>query len=164
MPTTNQTYAMKPIYRFVLGAMFVGIAGRAPATEPAAATSATSEVLTLERQIGQASLARDRSALEKLLSPNFVCLSPSGRVIRKAEMVDFWTAENAETTDEKFEIENPEVFVDGASAICIAVTIDSWTEKGISRSQRERVFDVWQKTKEGWRLVASTSAKIVSPK
>jgi ketosteroid isomerase-like protein len=153
---------MKPIFRTMLGAIAIFIVSRAPAAESPVVQSAAIEVVEGERQIGQAAAAHDRSVLAKLISPDFVCLSPSGRVIRKAEIVDLWSAENAGAAEGKFEIENPLVFADGGTAICIATTIDSWTEQGVLHSRRERVFDVWRKTTDGWRLVASTSTPIDS--
>src|SRR4051812_41965971 len=98
---------MKPPFRIALCALIFFAQFAAHGAEPQIAISATAEVVALERQLGQASINRDRSLLEKLVSPNFVCLSPSGRVIRKAEIVDLWTAENTAMTEVKFEIENP---------------------------------------------------------
>lgn len=120
----------------------------------------TKKLLELTEAISVASKNNDRTALERLLAENFFMTLPDGRSFDRKWTIDFWTKPDENVTDESFEIADARTVVSGDTAIVIAIVTDKWRENGVEKVHRERVFDVWQRRKGKWRLLASKPNRI----
>jgi ketosteroid isomerase-like protein len=100
-------------------------------------------------------IGNDRAALDRLVSDDFhIVLSNGGSRTKEQELAPI------KSGDLKFQhlsAEDVKVFVSGDTAISTGIGIYGGTSKGQPFEGRERFFDVFQKRKGQWKLLASRS-------
>lgn len=117
------------------------------------------DLLQLTEAISRAAEVQDRATLDRLLADAFVMTLADGRTLSKAEIIARWTKTDPEVAQQAHRIEEARVYLHGDTAIVTALVTDSWREKSVARSYRERIFDVWQKSGTSWRMIASKPTK-----
>lgn len=118
------------------------------------------EVLRLTEAISVASEQKDRAALESILDDGFVLTLSTGKTFNKAQMIEFWASDNPSITDQSHGISDQHVYVYGDTAIVVAIITDRWRDAEGEKSYQERIFDVWRRSEQGWRLIASKPTKM----
>lgn len=118
------------------------------------------EAEAFEKSLINALRKGDRAALEKMLAAEFFTMLSDRRTFDRKWTIYFWTKPDEKISDESFEIADARAVVSGDTAIVTAIVTDRWRENGVEKTHRERVFDVWQRHKGKWRLLASKPNRI----
>jgi ketosteroid isomerase-like protein len=95
----------------------------------------------------------DMTALNRIVAEDFMLVEVNGNVLNREQDL-----EPVKTGDLKFQsltTEDVKVFVYGETAIVTGKGVYEITYKGKASTIRERFFDVFQKRKGQWRVIAS---------
>lgn len=123
------------------------------------------KLIRLTKEISRASTEKDKQTLERLMDENFVMLTSNNKFYRKTELINFWT--KTEVNSEVSESSTPseiEVFLYGKTAIVISTITDIERDKKSETITKTKVFDVWKKTKKGWRWISSRETLLTENK
>jgi hypothetical protein len=120
------------------------------------------ELIRLTREISRASIEGDRAVLERLMDDRFVLVGVSGKTFDKAALIEIWTKKDSSasgsSTPGDFQI-----FLYDNTAIVLSAITDIERDTNGERTTRTAAFDVWQKTKKGWRWIASRETLLPMP-
>jgi ketosteroid isomerase-like protein len=143
-----------------------GISARAACAEQG--PPATDAVSTETRRYFDAVRRNDAAALETLLAPDYVEVSPLGQVDKRAQVIEFYriaaraqTGQASEVTDVAIDDLSVKVYGD----VAVVVVGESFkmmvAGKTVARPMRSTL--IWQKTGGGWKLVSSHHTAIRPP-
>lgn len=118
------------------------------------------KLFSLTKEISEASMRNDRTVLERLIADDFILTTASGKIFDKTGVIALWAEPDANVTDESYTISDPKAYIYKDTAIVIAIITDKWRDKDGEQIYRERIFDVWKKSKGKWRLIASKPTKM----
>ena len=104
----------------------------------------------------------DAAALERMVSDDFHIILSDGRTRDKEH--ELAPTKSGEIKFQQLSAEDVKVFVSGDTAIATGIGIYHGTSQGQSFEGRERFFDVYQKRKGQWQLLASRSTPAPVPK
>lgn len=114
------------------------------------------ELIRLTKEISRASTESDAATLELLMDKNFVLYSAGNKIYDKAALIKLWTKKPANPSISEYSIPADfEVRIFGETAILISTITDTEREGEKETVTKTKAFDVWQKTKKGWRWIAS---------
>jgi ketosteroid isomerase-like protein len=125
----------------------------------AAGASAEKEVLTAMNTWKQATIAKDRAALDKLLHADLTFSHSSGQTMAKPAVLDYFTAANRKSDSIEFSDVSVRVYGNTALVKCTVDSRSTADGKG-SSSAHLAVLHVWVKTHQGWQLVARQPTKL----
>jgi Domain of unknown function (DUF4440) len=130
--------------------------GQAGHTKPTRAEKDTAELIKLTRAVSLDSVQKDAAALERLMDDDFVMLGVSDRYFHKRDLIGLWTKKNTDAAvAESSTPTDIRVFLFGQTAIVTSVITDVVTTKGVNAVTRSRPFDVWMRSRKGWRWISS---------
>lgn len=95
----------------------------------------------------------DLTALDRIMAEDFMLLAADGTIIDKEQ--DIAPVKSGEVRFESLNVEGVKVFVYGDTAVVTGTGIYKVTYKGQSSTIRERFFDIYQKRKGQWQVIAS---------
>jgi ketosteroid isomerase-like protein len=124
----------------------------APAAAPSAAASVRASLAEFADAFDQAQLARDRAALERMVSDDLVFIDGSGRRQGKREFIDGWTGPG-DRYDPITLIDRVVLPIGPDAGVVSAETVLSGTSGGQRFSSRFRFSDTFQRTGGQWRAV-----------
>lgn len=121
------------------------------------------KLIRLTKEVSQASVEKDAATLNRLMDDNFILYSVSNKSYRKAELIKLWTQKDDSKKSETSTPDEFEVNIFGTTAIIISTITDSETDENSKTTIiKTKAFDVWQKTKKGWRWIASRETLVSS--
>jgi ketosteroid isomerase-like protein len=97
----------------------------------------------------------DMAALNRIIADDFHIVVADGSVLNKEQ--DLEPLKSGELKFESVTIEDVKVFVYGETAVATGIAAFQMNYKGRASSLRERFFDVYQRRKRQWQVVASRS-------
>ena len=125
-------------------------------------TDPEQEVRAFRRQVVEASRARDRAALERMLAPDFVFIHANGITESRAQYIE--TTGAGLQTAQRMVVDSAadlEVRVyDGRTALLTARSV--WTPPGGGDELRLRTLHVYVKRADGWQSVFAQSTRLPS--
>ena len=95
----------------------------------------------------------DVAALERILADDFMIVGSDGSIRSKDQ--ELAPIKSGDIKFESFTVEGVKVHVYGDTAVVTGVGTYKVTFKGRTASARERFFDVYQKRKGRWQVIAS---------
>jgi ketosteroid isomerase-like protein len=118
-------------------------------------SKAEREILKLMDDWIEALKRNDANALDQMVADDFhIILSDGGTRNKEQELAP---VKSGEIKFEHLSAEDVQVFVSGDTAIATGIGIYRGTSKGQRFEGRERFFDVYQKRKGQWKILASRS-------
>lgn len=111
------------------------------------------ELIRLTKEISRASVEYDAATLERLMDDNFVSFFGNGGKHKgKAERIKRWSTKSPDSTGEGASTPSDfQVFLYGDTAIVVSRITDIEPDKEGVKTIRTFAFDVWKRTKSGWR-------------
>lgn len=112
------------------------------------------ELIRLTREISRASVEDDAATLERLMDEKFVLHSVGNKTYGKRDLIKIWTVKTAGQTCTETSVPGDfEIHIFDKTAIVVSTITDF---DCASRKQiQSKAFDVWRKTKRGWRWIAA---------
>jgi len=95
----------------------------------------------------------DLAALDRIMADDFMLMAADGTIINKEQ--DIAPVKSGEVRFDSLNVEGVKVFVYGDTAVVTGLGIYKVTYKGQPSTIRERFFDVYQKRKGQWQVIAS---------
>ena len=145
---------MKPLYAATLGLVLALDAASARAADPAV----EKELTAAAKAVLEAQIRFDQKALDALLAPDYVEVSPLGDVDERAEVLSFYTPEaRAQMLAAGMEplstkIEDSRIRVYGDQAIVIAKDTAALKVKGVAEERSMRMLFHFRKFAGKWLL------------
>jgi ketosteroid isomerase-like protein len=96
----------------------------------------------------------DIRLLDEIIADDFKIVDADGRVLSKEQ--DLETVKSGDVKFESISTEDVKVFVYGDTAIVSGIAEHTFNYKGRASTIRERFFDVFQKRKGRWWVIASS--------
>jgi hypothetical protein len=122
------------------------------------------DLIRLTKEISRASIEKDAATLNRLMDDNFVMLGVSNKYFRKSELVKFWTkTEPNSDVSESSTPDDIEVFLYDKTAVVISTITDVERDFKSETITKTKTFDVWKKSKKGWRWISSRET-LLTPK
>ena len=115
-------------------------------------------LLRIERELTDAMLRGDTSAVERHYADAFTFTTPDGEVVNKAQVIA-----NLKSGDVKFDssrIDDMKVQVYAAAAVVTSLTTDRGRVKGADVSGQYRWTDVFVRRGGRWQLVAAQGTRV----
>lgn len=104
------------------------------------------------KEILRASVEKDAATLERLIGERFVLYSAGGKSFGKAALIKLWTTKSENPpVGESSAADEFQISIFGATGIVFSTI----TDVSGGKTTRTKAFDVWQKTRKGWRWIAS---------
>ena len=130
----------------------------------AVSTPAEREAVAAVQQLADAQRNFDQTALERLLTQDYVEVSPLGEVDPRAKVIGFYSAEARTKSPvvSSIVIDEPNVRIDGAHAIVIVRQTTNVGADGASRSVVMRLTAHLRRDGNTWRI-ASTHYTAIRP-
>jgi len=119
----------------------------------AASAQDSSRVIAMENAWNQAELKNDASAVQLLLSEDFVMTTAEGDLYNKAEIVA--SIRDKSYQPDALQSSNMVVHAHGATAVVTGVYYEKGTDKGKPWERRGRFTDTWMYLDNRWQCVAS---------
>jgi hypothetical protein len=131
-----------------------------PAGEKVANTSAEQELISLDKEWGEAGLHGDTTVLERLLADDFMGANPTGIATRAQNIADA-KANAANITNATYTADEYTVrFLDPNTAVMTHRAVGKGLNKGKEYTDQHRSIHVWVKRNGRWQVVASQSTPI----
>lgn len=127
--------------------------GQDGGNKPERKSKAEQEVLKLLDNWVDALKRSDMTALTRIMADDFVLLESSGKLLNREQ--DLEAIKSGDLTFQSLATDDVKVFVYGETAVVTGHGVYQITYKGKSSTIRERFFDVYQKRKGQWRVIAS---------
>jgi len=127
------------------------------ATAQAASSSAERAVVAVVQQLADAQRTFDQAALDRLLTADYVEVSPVGDVDERAKVIGFYSADAKAKSPEvsSIVIDQPTVRIDGTHAIVIVRQTTNVGPAGASRAVVMRVTAHLRRTGTEWRIAST---------
>ena len=113
----------------------------------------SSKVIAMENAWNQAELKNDASAVQLLLSEDFVMTTAEGDLYNKAEIVA--SIRDKSYQPEALQSSNMVVHAHGSTAVVTGAYYEKGTDKGKPWERRGRFTDTWMYLDNRWQCVAS---------
>jgi len=122
-----------------------------------ASTSAERAVVAVVQQLADAQRTFDQAALDRLLTADYVEVSPVGDVDERAKVIGFYSADAKAKSPEvsSIVIDEPRVRVDGNHAIVIVRQTTNVGPAGASRAVVMRVTAHLRQRGNDWRIAST---------
>lgn len=104
----------------------------------------------------------DGAALDRMVADDFHIILADGRT--RAKEQELGPSKSGDIKFEQLAAEDVQVFVSGDTAIATGIGTYRGTAKGQAFAGRERFFDVYQKRKGRWQILASRATPAPLPK
>jgi len=129
----------------------------AVATTQAASSSVERAVVVVVQQLADAQRTFDQAALDRLLTADYVEVSPVGDVDERAKVIGFYSADAKAKSPEvsSIVIDQPTVRIDGTHAIVIVRQTTNVGPAGASRAVVMRVTAHLRRTGNDWRIAST---------
>ena len=114
---------------------------------------AEQEVLKQMNNWLEALRRNDVAALDRIMADDFMLLAEDGTILSKEQ--DTAPVKSGDVRFESLTTEGVKVFVYGDTAVVTGIGIYKVNHKGRASTIRERFFDVYQKRKGQWWVIAS---------
>jgi len=127
------------------------------ATAQAASSSAERAVVAVVQQLADAQRTFDQAALDRLLTADYVEVSPVGDVDERAKVIGFYSADAKAKSPEvsSIVIDQPTVRIDGTHAIVIVRQTTNVGPAGASRAVVMRVTAQLRRSGNEWRIAST---------
>ncbi len=132
--------------------------GQRPSPKRARDGKAEREILKLIGEWVEALKRNDAAALDRMVADDVHIILSDGRTRDKEQELS--PSKSGEIKFEHLSAEDVEVFVSGDTAVATGVGRYRGTNKGQPFEGRERFFDVYQKRKGRWMILASRSTPL----
>lgn len=131
-----------------------------PVGEKVATPSAEQELITLDKEWGEAGLKGDSAVLERILADDFIGNSPAG-VATKAQNIAEAKTTAADITNATYVADEYTVrFLDPNTAVMTHRAVEKGMNKGKEYNDQHRSMHVWVKRDGRWQVVASQATPI----
>ena len=132
-----------------------------PVGEKVATTSsAEQELISLDKEWGEAGLRGDTAVLERILADDFIGNSPTG-VATKAQNIAEAKTNAANITNATYVADEYTVrFLDPNTAVMTHRAVEKGLDKGKEYNDQHRSIHVWVKRDGRWQVVASQATPI----
>jgi hypothetical protein len=131
-----------------------------PVGEKVATPSAEQELITLDKEWGEAGLRGDSTVLERILADDFIGNSPAG-VATKAQNIAEAKTTAANITNATYVADEYTVrFLDPNTAVMTHRAVEKGLNKGKEYNDQHRSIHVWVKRDGRWQVVASQATPI----
>jgi ketosteroid isomerase-like protein len=121
-------------------------------------TKAEQEVLRKQDEWIEALKHNDAAALERIFDPDFHIMESDDRLLNKEQEIA--PIRSGAIKFEQLSAEEVKVFVHGDTAIATGIAVFRGTFEGKPFDGRGRFFDVYQKRKGKWRVIASRATPL----
>jgi ketosteroid isomerase-like protein len=142
---------------FVVTMLSAALCSSAPGQSKRADVEQT--VMSIEKEMLDALLKGDSSALERYLADSYVSTGPDGSVEDKAQNIA--DLKSGDLKLQSATLDDPKVRVYGDTAIVTYASADKGTYKGKDITGKTRWTDVFVKRNGRWQLVASQGSRVV---
>jgi ketosteroid isomerase-like protein len=122
------------------------------------ASQADTDVMAAMNAWKQATLAKDRPALEQLLHKDLTFTHSSGETWNRSQLIDHYMSADYVPHSIEFSDVSTRVYGDAALVSCV-VDLKSKSD-GKETSAHHKVLHVWLKSPQGWQLVARQATKL----
>ena len=122
-----------------------------------ASTASERAVVTVVQQLADAQRTFDQAALDRLLTADYVEVSPVGDVDERAKVIGFYSADAKAKSPEvsSIVIDEPRVRIDGNHAIVIVRQTTNVGAAGASRAVVMRVTAHLRQSGNDWRIAST---------
>lgn len=120
------------------------------------------EILKIVQDWVEALKRNDGVALDRMLADDFHIIESDGRTRNKEQ--ELAPVKSGQTKFEHLAVEDVKVFLSGDTAIATGIGTYRGTSRGQAFAGRERFFDVYQKRKGQWKILASRPTPAPLPK
>ena len=134
-------------------------------TATQASSPAERAAVAVVQQLADAQRTFDQAALDRLLTADYVEVSPVGDVDERAKVIGFYSAEAKAKSPEvsSIVIDEPRVRIDGTHAIVIVRQTTNVGPAGASRAVVMRVTAHLRRTGNDWRIASTHYTGIRPP-
>jgi ketosteroid isomerase-like protein len=98
---------------------------------------------------------KDLAALDRIIADDFHIVVADGRLLNKEQ--DLEPLKSGDLKFDSVSTEDVKVFIHGDMAVVTGIGVFQINYQGLASGFRERFFDVYQKRKKQWQVVASRS-------
>ena len=119
------------------------------------------ELITLEKNFGDALTRGDRSLLDRLMADDFIGINPLCQFVDKRQVIDEMTSPDYEI--ESLVNEDIRVRIYGEVAVATALGTVRGKYKGRDAGGQFRYTRVWVRRQGSWRAVAAQATMTASP-
>jgi hypothetical protein len=131
-----------------------------PAGEKVSSSIAEQELISLDKEWGEAGLRGDSAVLERILADDFIGNSPTG-VATKAENIAEAKTNAPNITNATYVADEYRVrFLDSNTAVMTHSALEKGLNKGKEYTDQHRSMHVWVKRDGRWQVVASQATPI----
>jgi ketosteroid isomerase-like protein len=122
------------------------------------------ELIRLTNEISRASVKRNLATLKRLMDDNFVMFGVGNKSFGKAALIKLWTTKDSDSTASSTSTPSDfQVYLYGDTAIVFNTITDTERRSDGETTTQTKAFDVWKKTKKGWRWIASRETLLMPP-
>ena len=127
------------------------------ATTQAASSPAERAVVAVVQQLAEAQRTFDQAALDRLLTADYIEVSPVGDADERSKVIGFYSADAKAKSPEvsSIVIDQPNVRIDGTHAIVIVRQTTNVGPAGASRAVVMRVTAHLRRTGNDWRIAST---------
>jgi hypothetical protein len=131
-----------------------------PTGEKVASKSAEQELISLDKQWGEAGLRGDTAVLERILADDFMGATATA-VATKAQNIAEAKTNAADITNATYTADEYTVrFLDPNTAVMTHKAVEKGMNKGKEYTDQHRSIHVWVKRQGRWQVVASQATQI----
>jgi uncharacterized protein (TIGR02246 family) len=119
-------------------------------------TDASKDVLDVVRQFQNAAIHGDAAVLSQIFDAKITHFHPGSpyRFVGRERLVEEFSLFAKTAQDIHFEMVDPQVQMAGNDvAVVTYYIVESWTEKGASRNQKEKATEVYVKREGRWSMI-----------
>lgn len=117
------------------------------------------QIRQLEQRQGEAAVAGDRAALEKIFAPDFRLINPSGAVASRSELLTMLASGVPPYRAARYATETVQVY--GKVVVTTGTEDVEFASNG--QKQQRRVTQVWQQAGDSWQLVLRHATLVAPP-
>jgi Domain of unknown function (DUF4440) len=128
-------------------------------TNPAAVEGRIRE---LEQQLVKAALTGDGATLERLFSPQFSLINPSGAVASRQELLTMLSSGPSPYRSGSYVTETVHPYGKGVVSTGIETVIPAQGAQA-GKQQQRRITQVWERAGKGWQLLLRQATLVVPP-
>jgi hypothetical protein len=131
-----------------------------PAGEKVSSSIAEQELISLDKEWGEAGLRGDSAVLERILADDFIGNSPTG-VATKAQNIAEAKTNAPDITNATYVADDYTIrFLDPNTAVMTHSALEKGLNKGKEYSEQHRSMHVWVKRGGRWQVVASQATPV----
>ena len=151
--------------RLILIALTINIAAFLVSSQtknkkPKSPSNVESQLMQLERDIGEANIKRDKAFFERVEADEFIFTDSGGGITTKAEDVASLDKPVGETKLISYVIDDMKVRIYGRTAVVTGRVTSTYKQKDKELVSKTRFTDVFVKRDGSWQLVAGHSSRL----